>query len=66
MKILLVDDSKINIMVGRKILERFGYGTESVSFAYDGQQAITASEKTRYDLIFMVSGLPQCFQLYHR
>ncbi|KAL7415520.1 hypothetical protein BDY24DRAFT_381403 [Mrakia frigida] len=58
MKILLVDDSKINIMVGRKILERFGYGTESVSFAYDGQQAITASEKTRYDLIFMDLSMP--------
>ena len=55
MKILLVDDSKINIMVGRRILERFGYGSDSVSVAFDGQEAIDASEKSRFDLIFMVS-----------
>jgi len=55
MKILLVDDSKVNIMVGRRILERFGYGSESVSVANDGQEAIEISEQSRFDLIFMVS-----------
>lgn len=54
--ILLVDDNAVNVTVGRRILELFGY--KSVVSAGDGQQAIDAAEKAQYDLILLDLQMP--------
>jgi CheY-like chemotaxis protein len=46
--------SPVNTVVGRKILGRFGYTDDMVDVAFDGQQALQAAERQRYDLILMV------------
>lgn len=51
-----MDDSNVNLLVGRKILERFGY--KDVETASDGQQAVEAADKTQYDLILMDLQMP--------
>lgn len=54
--ILLVDDNAVNVTVGKRILELFGY--KSVVSAGDGQQAIEAAEKREYDLILLDLQMP--------
>ena len=54
--ILLVDDNAVNVLVGKRILEMFGY--KNVASAGDGQQAIDESEKKRYDLILLDLQMP--------
>ncbi|ORY33753.1 hypothetical protein BCR39DRAFT_519071 [Naematelia encephala] len=54
--ILLVDDNPVNVNVGRRILELFGY--DRVTSAMDGQQAIDAAEKKAYDLILLDLQMP--------
>ncbi|KAJ9113617.1 hypothetical protein QFC22_005925 [Naganishia vaughanmartiniae] len=56
LKILYVDDSSVNVMVGRKLLSRFGYN--DIDVCYDGLQAVAAAEKTAYDLIIMDLQMP--------
>ncbi|KAJ9096765.1 hypothetical protein QFC21_005035 [Naganishia friedmannii] len=56
LKILYVDDSSVNVMVGRKLLSRFGYN--DIQVCYDGLQAVAAAEKTLYDLIIMDLQMP--------
>lgn len=54
--ILLVDDNAVNVTVGRRILELFGYKT--VTSAGDGQQAIEVAEKRQFDLILLDLQMP--------
>ncbi|KAK4686974.1 hypothetical protein P7C73_g3144, partial [Tremellales sp. Uapishka_1] len=56
LEILLVDDNVVNLTVGKRILEMFSY--RNIDTACDGQQAIEASEKKRYDLILMDLQMP--------
>jgi len=56
LEILLVDDNAVNVTVGKRILEMFGY--KSVTSAADGQQAIDAAEKKHYDLILLDLQMP--------
>jgi CheY-like chemotaxis protein len=56
LEILLVDDNVVNVTVGRRILEMFGY--RDVASALDGQQAIEAAEKKQYDLILLDLQMP--------
>ncbi|CED84853.1 multi-sensor hybrid histidine kinase [Phaffia rhodozyma] len=58
LKILLVDDNKVNTVVGQKILQRFGY--RDVDIVFDGAQAIESAESSRYDLILMDLSMPVC------
>jgi CheY-like chemotaxis protein len=46
-----VDDNAVNLLVGRRILGMFGY--DKVETAADGQLAVQAAEKNRYDVILM-------------
>lgn len=54
--ILLVDDNAVNVTVGRRILELFGY--QDVAAACDGQQGIDEAEKKQYDLILLDLQMP--------
>ena len=54
--ILIVDDNAVNVTVGKRILEMFGY--KSVSSASDGQQAIEKAEAKHYDLILLDLQMP--------
>jgi CheY-like chemotaxis protein len=54
--ILLVDDNAVNVTVGKRILELFGYKT--VTSASDGQQAIEIAEKRQFDLILLDLQMP--------
>lgn len=56
LKILLVDDNKVNILVGSKILGMFGY--EVLATAVDGQQAIDAAESQSMDLVLLDLQMP--------
>ncbi|WP_438422676.1 response regulator [Aquimarina macrocephali] len=49
-KILVVEDNKINQLITRKIITNFGYHCEIAS---DGYEALKMTEKNGYDLIFM-------------
>jgi CheY-like chemotaxis protein len=56
LEILLVDDNAVNVTVGKRILELFGY--KNITSANDGQQAIEAAEKRQYDLILLDLQMP--------
>lgn len=56
LRILLVDDNAVNVTVGKRILELFGY--KSIASANDGQQAIEAAEEKQYDLILLDLQMP--------
>ncbi|KAJ9123034.1 hypothetical protein QFC22_001223 [Naganishia vaughanmartiniae] len=51
LKICYIDDSKVNVAVGKKILSKFGY--KDVDVCYDGQQAVSAAQVKHYDLMLM-------------
>lgn len=55
-RILLVDDNKINQKVGRKILKRLGYSATVVSSGID---AIESCKSNDYDLILMDIEMPE-------
>lgn len=59
LKILLVEDNKVNKMVALGILKEFGFGAD---VAGDGQQALSmlkeCSEKNPYQLIYMDCQMP--------
>ena len=50
LRILLVEDNRVNQKLGLAILRKFGY---SADVAVNGQEAIAAVESQRYDLILM-------------
>jgi len=54
-KILLVEDSPINQQVARELLEHVGL---SVVIANNGEEAIAAVRKTKFDLVFMDIRMP--------
>jgi len=54
-KVLIVDDSEINGLVTRQLLERRGYRTQVVRA---GETALFRLEKEDYDLVCMDVGLP--------
>lgn len=53
--VLLVEDSEVNRKVGTKLLDTLGYACD---VALDGEQAIAACHRHKYDLILMDCGLP--------
>lgn len=55
-KVLFVDDAKVNLMMGRKLLSNFGL---EVDTAENGKQAIACCEKNTYQLIFMDLEMPE-------
>ncbi|MEM8857012.1 MAG: response regulator, partial [Chloroflexota bacterium] len=54
-KILLVDDNKVNQKVGTRMLNRLGYRAD---VANDGLEAIAIIQETQYDLVFMDVQMP--------
>jgi CheY-like chemotaxis protein len=46
----------VNITVGKRILELFGY--RNIDAAMDGQEAVEAAEKKQYDLILLDLQMP--------
>lgn len=56
LKILLVDDNKTNLLVGRRILEMLGY--KDIPSADNGLDGFEAAEKDQYDLVLMDLQMP--------
>lgn len=54
-RVLLVEDHPINQKLAIVLIEQLGY---NVDLAEDGQKAIVAAERQRYDLIFMDLQMP--------
>ena len=54
-RLLLAEDNPINQMVAKTMLKKLGYEIESVN---NGEEALAALEKTRYDLILMDCQMP--------
>ena len=55
LRILVAEDNPINRKVASRLLERMGH---QVDTAWDGQQAVTAVERTEYDLVLMDCQMP--------
>jgi PAS domain S-box-containing protein len=55
LKILIVEDNRINRIVLRDLLERDGH---KVDEAHDGQQGVDRVRQTSYDLVFMDISMP--------
>ena len=55
-KILFVDDTKVNLMLGSKMLRNLGL---EVTTAENGQQAIEYCKENTYQLIFMDLEMPE-------
>ena len=56
MRILLVDDVRINLIVLSSMLQQWGHSIET---ATNGKQAIELLKKSRYDLVFMDCQMPE-------
>ncbi|WWD17752.1 hypothetical protein CI109_102193 [Kwoniella shandongensis] len=56
LKILVVDDNSVNLTVGKRVLELFGY--TQVDLASCGLDAIQAAESQRFDLILLDLQMP--------
>ncbi len=54
-KILLVDDSQVNLMLTKKLLENLGVDVET---ATNGQQAVDCTTEGHFHLIFMDLEMP--------
>lgn len=54
-KVLIVDDSKVNLMLGEKILSNFGL---DVTVAGDGEQAVDKCKCEQFQLILMDLEMP--------
>ncbi len=55
-RILFVDDSKVNLMLGNKMLGNFGF---DVSLAENGKQAIALCKTNKFQLVFMDLEMPE-------
>lgn len=53
--VLLVEDNKVNQLVGRRLLEKFGC---KVDVANDGKEGLDAAQETKYDAVFMDCQMP--------
>ena len=56
MRILIAEDNDVNQLVAREILTKAGYDTEVV---INGQQALDALDRGRYDLVLMDCQMPE-------
>ena len=56
LSILLVDDNRINLKVGRKILKKIGYDAE---IAQNGQEALDRCAAKPYDVVLMDIEMPE-------
>jgi signal transduction histidine kinase/CheY-like chemotaxis protein len=56
LRILLVEDNRINQKVGLRLLERLGYGAD---VAANGVEALEAIERQHYDLVLMDMQMPE-------
>jgi len=56
LKILLVDDVRVNLIVLSTVLQQWGHVTEA---AEDGSQALELLKKNQYDLVFMDCQMPK-------
>ncbi len=56
LSILLVDDNRVNLKVGSKMLEKLGY---SCTTAANGIEALSALAKSWYDIVFMDIQMPE-------
>lgn len=54
-KVLMVEDNKINVMVGKQILEKVNL---NVSIAYDGLQAVNMLKEQYFDIVLMDIQMP--------
>ncbi|MBU6235017.1 MAG: response regulator [Alphaproteobacteria bacterium] len=54
-KILVVDDLKVNQIIMKKVLSEYGV---FIDFAANGSEAVKATQKTDFDLIFMDCQMP--------
>lgn len=57
LKALVAEDSEVNQLVIRKLLENIGF--EQISFAWNVEEAIDLLDKENYDVIFMDIQMPQ-------
>jgi signal transduction histidine kinase/DNA-binding response OmpR family regulator len=55
LRILLVDDNQTNRKLGKKVLERLGYG---IDLAENGQEGFEAVRRQPYDIIFLDVEMP--------
>ena len=55
-RILVADDNEINLEVGRNQLHSLGYAAE---FVQNGQEAVDAAKRTRFDVILMDCQMPE-------
>jgi len=56
LKILIVEDNRVNQLVMERLLDRLGYEAD---LAEDGQEALEAAERSRYDVILMDIRMPR-------
>ena len=56
LRILIVEDNKVNQMVAKRLLSRLGYHVDMVN---NGLEAVAAVQKQFYDLIFMDVQMPE-------
>jgi CheY-like chemotaxis protein len=55
-RVLIAEDNATNQFVIRRMLERLGYETDIVS---NGREAVNATERVSYDLVFMDCQMPE-------
>lgn len=55
MKALIVDDSKLNLMVAQKILEKIGFSVDTV---LSGEECLEKIKNNSYNIIFMDIMMP--------
>ena len=53
--ILVAEDNNINQIIAKKLFSKLGY---NITLVKDGQQAVDASQKTHFDVIFMDMQMP--------
>ncbi len=56
-RILVVDDNRVNLLVAEGVLEKLGYSL--VDMVENGRKAVEALEKTAYDLVLMDVQMPE-------
>lgn len=55
-KVLIVDDTKVNLMVARGIMKKYGM---QIDTATSGKEAIEKVQQTDYDIVFMDHMMPE-------